>query len=294
MLPPGQPVAEPEVRALANYHCKVGENPLWHPEEGRIYWLDIETGRIFRLDVASGEHECFYRGPVVGGFTLQADGTLLLFEVDRIVRLEADGTRRVLREGIDPDVARFNDVIADPEGRVYAGTIGRTDQSGGVYKVERDGSIECLWKGTGCANGMAFTRDLSRFYWTCSTTRSIFEFDYDRATGHMGNRRLCDRVAEQDGTPDGLTLDLDDCIWTARWGGGVVVKMDAAGRELGRVEFPVTRTSSVAFGGPLLDTLYVTTAGGDGVGERAGADGTLYSVKVDARGRAEFRSSVGL
>jgi D-xylonolactonase len=185
-------------------------------------------------------------------------------------------------------------VIADPEGRVYAGTIGRTDQSGGVYKVERNGSIECLWKGTGCANGMAFTGDLTRFYWTCSTTRSIFEFDYDRATGQMSNRRLCDRVAEQDGTPDGLTLDVDDAIWTARWGGGVVVKMDASGRELGRVEFPVTRTSSVAFGGPALDTLYVTTAGGDGVGEQPVADGTLYAVKVEARGRAEFRSSVGL
>lgn len=283
-----------EVVALANYHCKVGENPLWHPDEGRIYWLDIDTGRIFRLDHASGEHECFYRGPVVGGFTLQVDGSLLLFEADRIVRLEADGTRRVLKEGIDSDMSRFNDVIADPEGRVYAGTIGRTDQSGGVYRVERDGSVECLWKGTGCANGMGFTSDLTRFFWTCSTTRTIFEFDYDRDTGHMGNRRVFDRVDERNGTPDGLTLDADDAIWTARWGGGVVVKMNAAGQELSRVAFPVSKTSSLSFGGPELDTLYVTTAGGDGEGKIPSADGTLFRVRVEARGRAEFRSRVGL
>lgn len=283
-----------EIAALANYHCKVGENPLWHPEEGRIYWLDIETGRIFRLDHATADHECFYRGPVVGGFTLQADGSLLLFEVDRIVRLEADGTRRVLKEGIDADMARFNDVIADPEGRVYAGTIGRTDQSGGVYRVERDGSVECLWKGTGCANGMGFSSDLTRFYWTCSTTRTIFRFDYDRATGHMGGRHVVDRVDERNGTPDGLTLDTDDSIWTARWGGGVVVKMNALGAELERVSLPVSKTSSVAFGGPELDTLYVTTAGGDGEGEVPSADGTLFRVKVEARGRPEFRSRVGL
>jgi D-xylonolactonase len=283
-----------EVVALANYHCKVGENPLWHPEEQRIYWLDIETGRIFRLDHGTGEHECFHRGPVVGGFTLQADGSLLLFEADRIVRLESDGSRRVLREGIDSDMARFNDVIADPEGRVYAGTIGRTNQSGGVYRVERDGSIECLWKGTGCANGMAFTSDLTRFYWTCSTTRSIFQFDYDRETGNVSGRRLVHHVPEPHGTPDGLTLDTNDVIWTARWGDGVVVKMNAEGAELDRVAFPVSKTSSVAFGGPDLDTLYVTTAGGDGEGQTTSADGTLYRVKVAARGRPEFRSRVGL
>lgn len=283
-----------QIEALANYHCKIGENPFWHAEEGRIYWLDIETGRIFRLDHATGEHECFHRGPVVGGFTLQADGTLLLFEADRIVRLESNGTRRVLREGIDAGMARFNDVIADPEGRVYAGTIGRTDQSGGVYRVERDGSVECLWRGTGCANGMGFSADLRRFYWTCSTTRSIFEFDYERETGHLGGRRLVDHVDERLGTPDGLTLDTGDAIWTARWGGGVVVKMNAAGEELDRVTFPVTKTSSVAFGGPELDTLYVTTAGGDGEGNAPGADGTLYRVKIAARGRVEFRSRVAL
>ena len=283
-----------EVVALANYHCKVGENPLWHPGEGRIYWLDIDTGRIFRLDHASGEHECFYRGPVLGGFTLQADGSLLLFEADRIARLEANGTRRVLKEGIDGDMSRFNDVIADPEGRVYAGTIGRTDQSGGVYRVERDGSVECLWKGTGCANGMGFTSDLTRFYWTCSTTRTLFEFDYDRATGHMSNRRVFDRVDERDGTPDGLTLDSDDAIWTVRWGGGVALKMNAAGEELSRITFPVSKTSSLAFGGPELDTLYVTTAGGDGEGKTASADGTLFRVRVEARGRAEFRSRIAL
>jgi sugar lactone lactonase YvrE len=283
-----------EVVALANYHCKIGENPLWHAEEQRIYWLDIETGRLFRLDHATGEHECFYRGPVVGGFTLQADGSLLLFEADRIVRLESNGSRRVLREGIDAGMARFNDVIADPEGRVYAGTIGRTNESGGVYRVERDGSIECLWKGTGCANGMGFTADSTRFYWTCSTTRTIFQFDYDRATGHLGGRRPFDHVPEPNGTPDGLTLDIDDAIWTARWGDGVVVKMNAAGAELDRVSFPVKKTSSVAFGGPDLDTLYVTTAGGDGEGKTASADGTLYRVKVAARGRVEFRSRVGL
>ena len=64
---------------IADYACEVGEGPLWHPLEKRLYWGDIPQGRMFRYDPATGHHEQFYDGPVVGGFTIQADGSLLLF-----------------------------------------------------------------------------------------------------------------------------------------------------------------------------------------------------------------------
>jgi sugar lactone lactonase YvrE len=281
-----------EISPVANHHCEVGENPLWDERTGRIHWLDIDTGRLFRADHATLEHECFYRGDKVGGFTFQEDGTLVLFESDRIALYESNGRRRVLVEGIDSDMTRFNDVIADPEGRVFAGTIGRTATSGGLYRVDRDLSVTCLWKETGCANGMGFTSDRSKFYWTCSTTRRIFVSDYDRETGDLRNRRVFYTAPESEGTPDGLTLDRNDHIYTARWGGSSVLEMTDSGSVVRRLEFPVTRISSCAFGGPDLDHLYVTTAGG-----REGADtadGTLYRVKLETKGRVEFRSRIGL
>jgi sugar lactone lactonase YvrE len=280
------------VEVVANYHCFVGENPLWNPGDGRVYWVDIENGRLFRADHASGEHECFYEGPVIGGFTLHEDGALLLFEADRIARLERDGRRRVLRERIDPDMKRFNDVIADPEGRIFAGSIGQTEGSGGLYRVDLDGRITCVLKETGIANGMAFTSDLRRFFWTCSTSRRIFTFDYDRVTGELSNRSLFHQVEEPGQGPDGLCIDEQDRLWSARWGGFAVVRLGADGRVAERVALPVERVSSCTFGGPALDTLYVTTAVGAPGG--TGADGTLYRVNVGARGRAAFRSRVRL
>jgi D-xylonolactonase len=281
-----------ELVPVANYHCQVGENPLWDERSGRIYWLDIDTGRLFFADHETLEHECFHRGDKVGGFTFQEDGSLLLFESDRVALLESNGRRRVLLEGIDSDMVRFNDVIADPEGRVYAGTIGKSSMSGGLYRVDRDLSVTCLWKETGCANGMGFTRDFSRFYWTCSTTRRIFVSDYDRASGALANRRVFYTAPEAEGTPDGLTLDARDSIYSARWGGGCVLEMTESGDVVRRIELPVPKVSSCAFGGPALDTLYVTTAGGrEG---SASDDGTLYRVKLETQGRVELRSRVGL
>ena len=47
---------------------------------------------------------------------------------------------------------RFNDVIADPEGRVFAGTIGQDRERGGLYRVDTDGTVTSLFKGSGCSN----------------------------------------------------------------------------------------------------------------------------------------------
>lgn len=278
---------------VANYHCKVGENPLWDEREQRLYWEDIESNRLFRVDHATLEHECFFRGEsMIGGFTFQEDGSLLLFEVDQISVLTKLGQHRVLARGIDHDMFRFNDVIADPEGRVFAGTIGKTDQSGGLYRVDLDGTVTPLWKGTGCANGMSFSPDLSRFYWTCSTTRIIYVADYDRETGALANRRPFYEAAPEEGTPDGLTIDAAGELWSARWGGSTLLKLSTDGRLLDEVRFPVTRVSSAAFGGPSLDTLYVTTAGGN-VDDGA-LDGMLYRLRVPVPGRPEFRSRIRL
>lgn len=277
---------------VANYHAVVGENPRWHEVEQRLYWLDIETGRLFRVDHASGEHECFYQGPVVGGFTFQEDGTLLLFEADRIVSLDRNLKRRVIVEGIDPDMARFNDCIADPEGRVFVGTIGSALRSGGLYRVDLDGTVTCLWKGTGCANGMGFTRDLRHFYWTCSTTRTIDRAEYDRETGALTGRVRFHDADPAEGTPDGLTLDENDRLYSARWGGSSVLEIDPTGRVVGKLDFPVERVSAAAFGGPGLDTLYVTTAGG--TEGSSSEDGALYRVRLETRGKPEYRSRIRL
>ncbi len=76
---------------IADYKCVTGEGPLWHPDEQRLYWVDIPTGRMFRYNPASDEHEQFYEGEVVGGFTVQEDGSLLLFMAKGAVALWRDG-----------------------------------------------------------------------------------------------------------------------------------------------------------------------------------------------------------
>lgn len=281
-----------KIAPLANEHCQTGENPLWDAARECVYWTDIPNGRLFRHDLATARHEQIYSGPPVGGFTLQADGSLLLFRVSDIAVLPWGGAARTVIEFQDRTMERFNDVIADPEGRVFAGTIDRDDANGGLYRVDVDGTISQVCAGTGTSNGCGFSPDLHRLYWTDSTNKRIFRFDYDRATGALTNRTLIYQAADDEGTPDGMAVDAEGNLWSARWGGGCVVKHAPDGAVLEKIALPVRTVSSLCFGGRGLDAMYVTTA--DGKPDSDSLDGALFRIEGSVLGAAEFCSRIGL
>jgi D-xylono/L-arabinono-1,4-lactonase len=279
-----------EITAAADVDCELAENPLWDDAEKCVCWTDIPAGRIFRLKPAASECECIYRGDPVGGFTLQEDGSLLLFRVNDISVRKPDGTVHRVREVEDNSMVRFNDVCADPAGRVFAGTIGATPESGGLYRIDLDGAITKLFSGTGCSNGMGFSPDLKLFYWTCSTTRRIFQFDFDPGSGALSERRLFYKAAPEEGIPDGLAVDSEGCVWSARWGGGSVARHAPDGRVIGRLQFPETNITSLCFGGENLDELFVTAAKDEGAEAKAAK--ALFHARVNIGGQRENRSRI--
>jgi len=280
------------ITTLFNAHCELAENPLWHAEKNCVYWTDITAGKLHRFQFASGWHEVIYAGPMVGGFTLQANGELLLFRENDIAMLHTGNIVDVAFKFNDDGATRFNDVIADPEGRVFAGTIGRNETSGGLYRMDRDGKLTLLFRGTGVSNGMGFSPDLQTFYWTCSTRRCIFAFDYDRATGGLSGERVFYQATEEEGIPDGMTVDTNGHVWSARWDGFAIMHHEPNGRIMEKFSLPVAKVSSLCFAGPELDEFFITTAGG-GYGVQ-GEDGTTYRWKPGVKGRPEFRSRVRL
>ena len=114
-----------ELELVANFACHTGENPYWHPDEQCVYWLDIPQGRLFRYNPADGSSEiCLQSEEAIGGFTVQVDGSLLLFGArGEIVGWQGERLATVVQEMEDERDSRFNDVIADPEGRVFCGTM---------------------------------------------------------------------------------------------------------------------------------------------------------------------------
>jgi sugar lactone lactonase YvrE len=186
----------------------------------------------------------------------------------------------------------FNDVIADPQGRVYCGTLPTKDRLGRLYRLDVDGTLTIMVEGIGCSNGMGFSLDHRAMYYTDSGVREIYRFDYDKATGALANQRLFARLREDQGLPDGMTVDAEGCLWSARWDGGCVARYAPDGTELSRIELPAKKVSCVTFGGDDYGDMYITTAGGADKATEGWGAGALFRVCPGVRGLPEFRSRI--
>ncbi|MBD3309463.1 SMP-30/gluconolactonase/LRE family protein [candidate division KSB3 bacterium] len=280
---------------IADTHCVTGEGPLWHPLEQKLYWLDIPPGIIYRYDPATDSHEQVYQGDVIGGFTIQADGALLLFMDRGAVKIWREGTLTTVLEDIPAERdTRFNDVIADPEGRVFCGTMPAKDHLGRLYRLDPDGSLTQILDGIGISNGMGFTPDRTQMYYTDSAKGEIYLFEYDRQSGSLSNQRVFLKVQDAGVEPDGLTVDAAGYLWSARWNGNCVVRIAPDGSEDFRIPFPAKKVSCMTFGGSDYTELYVTTAGGDNRAEEGSGAGALFRITLEIQGVPEFFSRIGL
>ncbi|HWG00717.1 MAG TPA: SMP-30/gluconolactonase/LRE family protein [Trebonia sp.] len=251
--------AEPvsDVRAM------LGEGPYWVPEDDKLLWVDAEDGLLHSTDVVTGGTESTGLDavtavfPVLGGGLLTAGGNKL--------------TRRFPGEGRPDEVVaeapalpgvRFNDGAVDPAGRVWVGSmhIGETEPLGTLYRLGPGGQLTPVAPGATVSNGIGWSPDGTRMYYSDSPLRRIDVFDYDPATGDAFQRRVFVDLRGCEGVPDGLTVDADGCVWVAMWGGAAVRRFTPAGQPDRVLEVPAAQPSSCAFGGPGLTELYVTTA----------------------------------
>lgn len=285
----GRPAAPetPPIEIAAAPGCRLAEGVLWHPGERRLYWIDIAPGRLFRFDPIQSTTESFVVGSAIGGFTFQRQGGLLLFLAHGRVISWRDGQATIVDELAGEGGGRFNDAIADPEGRVFCGTFFEDgSRRGNLYRLDPDGKVTRVLDGLACTNGMGFSPDLERFYHTDSGERTIYAFRYDRATGRIYDRKALVTIPPP-AVPDGLTVDADGYVWSALWGGSAIVRYDPEGHPVRTIPLPIPRITSLSFGGNDFSELYISSAQSE---PPAPCEGAIFHLRLDHGGRAEFYS----
>lgn len=187
---------------------------------------------------------------------------------------------------------RINDAKVDRAGRFWFGTMQDEglEPVGALYRLDPDRSVTRLDEGYSIPNGFAWSTDDRRLYVANTKLGTIFVYDFDLETGRIANRRVFAELAAGEGTPDGATVDAEGYLWSARTGGACVARYDPDGRVERILPLPVSRPTSVTFGGPELRTLFVTTASrGLSEAELAGQPlaGAVLACEVDVPGLAE-------
>lgn len=282
------------VDLLVDAGCEVAENPLWHPETKQLYWTDVPAGRLYRYDPRTDTHECVFDGEPVGGFTLQQDGGFLLFTSGgRIKAWHEGGPTKLVTTATDETETRFNDVVADPCGRVFCGTMPTEQRLGRLYQLHTDGSLTRLLDGVNVSNGIGFSPDLDRLYYAETRAGRIHSFAYSRETGGIRNRQCFVDWRDEPGVPDGLAVDAEGHVWVAMWDGGCLVRFTPGGDVENRYELPVARPSSLTFGGQDDRSVFVTTANALDASSDAAAGG-VFRLRSSVGGGPWFRSAVAV
>lgn len=288
----GEIMTGTDVEVVVDGEFEIGEGPLWHVDDQRVYWTDVPTGELFRYDPAADEYERFFDGGTAAGYTIQEDGTLLLFMRDGAVRRWDDGELITVIEEIPEERGkRFNDVVADPQGRVFAGTMDEDTWVGRLYRLDTDGTIHKLWDDVDLPNGMAFTPSRDALYFTESNSNTIYRFAYDEETGELGDRSIFAHRPDEEWMYDGLTVDAEGRVWSALFGGSAIVRHDENGEIDRKVEIPSKSVTSLAFCEPDFDQLYITS-GTYLAGEEDAYPGGLFRYEPGVTGLEEYRSRV--
>jgi sugar lactone lactonase YvrE len=237
----------------------LAESPVWDPRRGSLLWVDIVSGDVHRYEPATGNDTATAVGVPVGAVAVRRDGGLMLAAgLGFAVLDEPSGALRWLWAGARGD--RMNDGKCDPAGRFLAGTVARATGGAALYRLDTDGLVTTLIENVTLSNGLGWSPDGALLYYADTPLERVDVMDYDLATGTVRDRRAFVDLRDADGRPDGLTVDADGGVWVAMARGGAVRRYTPAGRLDQVVELPVARVTSVAFGGPDLTDLYVTTS----------------------------------
>ncbi|CAN5327049.1 SMP-30/gluconolactonase/LRE family protein [soil metagenome] len=251
-----------------------GEGPVWW--EGALWHVDIEGHMVVRFDPASAETESWDVGERVGTVVPRAGGPGLVIAGDNGFAFfdPATGQKSPIADP-EPDKKpdnRFNDGKCDPAGRFWAGTISLTKKSGtaALYRLDPDLAVHRILPDITTSNGIGWTADGRTLYYIDTPTKVIRAFAFDPQSGAVSDSRIAVDTAALgiEGSPDGLAVDVEGCVWVAICHGGVVVRFDPrSGKEVGRVSVPCVETTACAFGGAGRRDLYITTGIKDGLHE---------------------------
>ncbi|QRN84032.1 SMP-30/gluconolactonase/LRE family protein [Chloroflexota bacterium] len=253
-----------QTELLFDSRCRLGEGPLWHPTEHRLYWVDIENNNLYKSNLALNDYTKDSFPTPIGAFGFVKDDGLILATGEGFATWNGSPkTYKALWHPFSdqPDI-RMNDGKVDPAGRFWAGTLDPAHSQAALYRLDPDGSRHTLLREIGISNGLGWSPDRKTMYYTDSLRYTIYAFDYDLATSEIHNQRPFIQLPKDDRAivPDGLCVDAEGCVWSAQWNGWRVVRYSPAGEVLQTVSLPAQLVTSCCFGGPNLDQLFITTA----------------------------------
>jgi L-arabinonolactonase len=252
------------IEVLVDVKTILGEGPLWDVQEQRLYWIDSLGCNIFRCTADGREIRGWDVPAPIGSMALRKQGgaVLSLATGFHLLDFKAGETTLIIDPEADKPNNRINDGKVDKRGRFVAGSMDTMEEgpNGALYRLDADLSLHKLDDGIIVSNGPCWSPDGKTFYFADSWSGEIWAYDYDLDTGNVANRRTFTSIdTSGGGAADGATVDSEGFLWSAQVYTGKLIRFAPDGSTDRVIDMPVKKVTSVMFGGPNLDVLFVTS-----------------------------------
>ncbi len=278
------------VECVWEIEASLGEGPLWVAQEQAVYWVDIFQNKVHRYTLTDGTQKTWTFDDPVTSLSPRAQGGFIGTVRDGYAYIDFDNLT------VDPiqlpethlPKNRFNDGKVDAQGRYWAGTMDteQASDSGTLYRLNADLTLDTMDKNYIITNGPTFSKNGDILYHTDTIKGEIYAFDLSD-TGAISNKRVFVKFGDGDGSPDGMTVDSEDCIWVCHFGGSRITRYSPEGEIVQVVPMPVPNITSCTFAGDNLDMMYITTARiaiDDAELPKYPLAGSFFSFKPDVKG----------
>ena len=270
----------------------LGESPFYDPRTKTISWVDIMDKKFFMLN-SDGIKITFTFNQAIGtALPTENEGIYLIAGTDGLYLQDTTNGSLILLKNLKEyykSYQRSNDAKADAMGRLWFGSSvddNIHEARGNLFCMDTagDDKITIRQPDTKISNGMAWSADRKKFYFSDTLQYAVFSYDYDLTTGEISNRQILFKVDKNNGLTDGMCIDAEDNLWVAFWGGHRIEQRSTKdGSLLSVINVDAKNVTSCCFIGDELDTLFITTSGNEQTGEH---DGCLFTCKVDVKGCA--------
>lgn len=281
---------------LSNSSCLLGESPVWDPETETLYWIDIVGRKIWKWSECKGE--VYIKLPQLIGGLAKASNKQFVVATERgigFLTFEKNNIEVIGNELVSSGIT-MNDCKCDKAGRLIAGSKILKGKKGRAYRfVIEKGEVKNKKSGFRIWNGPAFSPEGDKIYFADSPLKKIYYANYNVKKGRIGWARTFAKLGDDEGYPDGMTVDAEGKLWSAQWGGWCVVRYNKLGQVDLKIKLPVPNPTSLTFGGPDYKTLYITSAR-EGMSEQelsnAPLSGGVFAVQTESQGLEETMYTV--
>ncbi|XP_018577150.1 regucalcin-like isoform X2 [Anoplophora glabripennis] len=259
------------------------EGPFCDVNNEVLYYVDTFQATAFRYNLKTAKRSSYKldghnsiavvipSGENQDEFIVGADRCLYRMIWPDCENVEAT-LEKLLKVEDEKPTNQFNDGKVDSRGRLWLGTLTRNKDlsvapnGGSLYMFGSEDlqNFEEKVPNTSISNGLAWSSDGKRFYFIDSAPRLVYGYDYHEETGKIGGEKVVFDLHDHPhlkGLPDGMTIDTSDNLWIALFGGHSVININPRTSKIIReIKMPVTYVTSVCFGGPNLDVLFVTSS----------------------------------